>query len=120
MTLFSIRAQEVRAGSFTLRFGAHDDESGTVYLQISGKTEGHQLVFNRDGEVLSIKPIRVEGELHAENKLAPAALNEQSRKEHEVRREHNSTVEQDGKIPPTVATDAPDNATSVDIDKPAA
>jgi hypothetical protein len=57
MSLFSIKSQEVRAGGFTLRFGSHDDDSNTCYLQVNGATEGQQLVFQRDGDVLRVQPL---------------------------------------------------------------
>lgn len=58
MAQWAIKPQEIRAGGFTLRFGAHDDSSNTCYLQVSGTTEGQQITFNRDGEVLKIMPIQ--------------------------------------------------------------
>ena len=66
MGLWSIKAQEIRAGGFTLRFGAHDDDSDTCYLQVNGATEGQHIMFSRDGEVLSIKPIVIESLTHDE------------------------------------------------------
>jgi hypothetical protein len=70
MGLWSIKAQEIRAGGFTLRFGAHDDASDTCYLQVNGATEGQHIMFSRDGEVLSIKPIVIESQADAERRAA--------------------------------------------------
>lgn len=42
----------------TLRFGAHQDDSNTVFLTISYKDVGTNLVFKREGEILQMQPIR--------------------------------------------------------------
>ena len=57
MSLCSIKAQEIRAGGFTVRIGSHGDTAGGCYLQITGATEGHHISFGPDGSVLTISPI---------------------------------------------------------------
>lgn len=88
--MWSVKAQEIIAGGFTLRFGSHNDEKGTQFLTVTGRNEAHTLLFNQAGDILSVQPVKHPGEPHQENPLAPPAAQEQAARDAKLRADHDA------------------------------
>lgn len=56
MSTITLKQQEIHAGGFTIAFGSYPDSTRTQFIKITGKTEGHTLLFDAEGTLLKISP----------------------------------------------------------------